>query len=149
MGEGRKLTTMIEGADGPTAVLVLKKNDKLTFKQKIEKLKYKIKRSYVERTIKANSHSMDEVIEYIVNVHGFVELDKDEVYQEYNEMRASFIMKYASELLGKDAIMPRLKSESQEDIQAHIRQIQDKQQIAKVLIDNNVKMVTQEQINAL
>ena len=92
MSKGASSTTMIGGADGPTAVLVLKKNAKLTFKQKIEKLKYKIKRSYVERTIKAKSHSMDEVMKYIVNVHGFVELDDDEVHQEYNEMRVSFIM---------------------------------------------------------
>ena len=92
MDKGTNSTTIIGGADGPTAVFVLKKNAKLTLKQKIEKLKYKIKRSYVERTIKAKSHSMDEVMKYIVNVHGFVELDDDEVHQEYNEMRVSFIM---------------------------------------------------------
>lgn len=130
MDKGTNSTTIIGGADGPTAVFVLKKNAKLTLKQKIEKLKYKIKRSYVERTIKAKSHSMDEVMKYIVNVHGFVELDDDEVHQEYNEMRVSFIMQYASELLGEYATMPQLKSESQEDIQAHIRQIQNMQQKA-------------------
>ena len=130
MDKGTNSTTIIGGADGPTAVFVLKKNAKLTLKQKIEKLKYKIKRSYVERTIKAKSHSMDEVMKYIVNVHGFVELDDDEVHQEYNEMRVSFIMQYASELLGEYATMPRLKSESKEDIQAHIRQIQNMQQKA-------------------
>ena len=51
--------------------------------------------------------------------------------QEYNEMRASFIMQYASNLLGEYATMPSLKSESQEDIQEHIKQIQDRQQKAK------------------
>ena len=130
MSKDTSSTAMIGGADGPTAVLVLKKNDKLTFKQKIEKLKYKIKRNYVERTIKANSHSMDEVMEYIVNTHGFVELEKEEVHQEYKEMRASFMIQYASDLLGEYATMPRLKSESQEDILAHIRQIQNMQQKA-------------------
>lgn len=130
MGKGISSTTMIEGADGPTAVFVIKKNAKLTLRQKIEKLKYKIKRIYVERTIKAKSHTIDEVMEYIVNVHGFVELAKDEVQQEYNEMRASFIMQYASELLGEYATIPRLKSDSQEDIQAHIKQFQDRQQRA-------------------
>ena len=43
MSKDTSSTAMIGGADGPTALLVLKKNDKLTFKQKIEKLKYKIK----------------------------------------------------------------------------------------------------------
>lgn len=126
MGKG----SMIGKSDGPTAVVVIKKNSKLTLKQKLEKVKYKIKRAYVEKNMKAKSHSIDEVMEYIVNTHGFVELDNDEVFQEYNDMRASFIMQHMPELLGEYATMPRLKSESQEDIQEHIRQFQKRQQRA-------------------
>lgn len=70
---------MIGKPDGPTAVTVIKRESKLTWKQKLEKCKYKIKRAYVEHTIKAKSHSLDEVIDYIIDVHGFVELDNDEV----------------------------------------------------------------------
>ena len=106
--------------DGPTAVMVIKKNPKLTLRQK----------TYVERTLKTESHSIDEVMEYMVNVHGFVELDDDEVYQEYSQMRASFIMQYASELLGEYATMPQLKSESKVDIQAHMKQLQERQKRA-------------------
>ena len=130
MGKKASAATIIGGADGPTSVFVLKKNPKLTLRQKIEKSKYKLKRAYVERTLKAESHSMDEVMEYIVNVHGFVELDNNEVQQEYKEMRASFIMQYKPELLGEYAIMPQLKSESKEDIQAHIKQFEERQKIA-------------------
>ena len=122
--------TIIGGADGPTSVFLIKKNPKLTLRQKLEKLKYKIKRTYVERTIKSNSHSLDEVMDYIVNVHGFVEIEGDQVRQEYNEMRASFIMQYEPELLGEYATMPQLKSESKEDIMAHIGEIQKRQQRA-------------------
>ena len=122
--------TIIGGADGPTSVFLIKKNPKLTLRQKLEKLKYKIKRTYVERTIKSNSHSLDEVMDYIVNVHGFVEIEGDQVRQEYNEMRASFIMQYEPELLGEYDTMPQLKSESKEDIMAHIGEIQKRQQRA-------------------
>ena len=122
---------MIGKSDGPTAVTVIKRNSKLTWKQKLEKCKYKIKRAYIERTIKAKSHSLDEVIDYIVNVHGFIELDNDEVRFERNELRASFIMQYAPELLGEYATMPRLKSEYKEDIEAYIKQFQVRQQRAK------------------
>lgn len=130
MGKSASAATMIGGADGPTSVFVIKKNPKLTLRQKIEKLKYKMKRTYVERTLKAESHSMDEVMEYIVNVHGFIELDNNDVQQEYKEMRASFIMQYEPELLGEYATMPKLRSESQEDIQAHIKQFEERQQRA-------------------
>lgn len=127
---GQYSTGIIRGADGPTAVSVIKRNSKLTLKQKIGKFKYKLKRAYVEATIKAKSHSIDEVMDYIVNVHGFAEIVNDEVRQEYEEMRASFILQYAPELLGEYATMPRLKSESKEDIQAHIKQFQIRQQKA-------------------
>lgn len=128
---GQYSTAIIRGADGPTAVSVIKRNSKLTLKQKIGRLKYKVKRACVEATIKAKGHSIDEVMDYIVNVHGFTEIVNDEVHQEYEELRASFIMQYASELLGEYATMPQLKSESQEDIQAHIKQFQERQQRAK------------------
>ena len=122
--------SVIGKSDGPTAVTVIKRNSKLTWKQKLEKCKYKIKRAYVEYTIKAKGHSLDEVIDYIVNVHGFVELDNDKVRFERDELRASFIMQYAPELLGEYATMPRLKSESKEDIEEQIKQFQVRQQRA-------------------
>ena len=144
---------MIGKSDGPTAVTVIKKNSKLTWKQKLEKCKYKIKRAYVEHTIKAKGHSLDEVIDYIINKHGFVEIDNDEVRFEHDEMRASFIMQYAPELLGEYATMPRLKSESKEDIQAHIREFQERQQrameipIEKFDIDVHKFQISFEDIN--
>ena len=130
MSQITKRNAIIGESDGPTSVFILKKNIKLTLKQKIEKWNYKVKRLYIEKTIKPNSHSIDEVMDYIVNVYGFVELDKDEIQQEYNEMRASFIMQYASELLGEYATIPQLKSELSEDIQLYMKQLQERQQRA-------------------
>ena len=145
--------SVIGKSDGPTAVTAIKRNSKLTWKQKLEKCKYKIKRAYVEHTIKAKSHSLDEVIDYIVNVHGFVELDNDKVRFERDEMRASFIMQYAPELLGEYATMPRLKSESKEDIEAHIKQFQVRQQramevpVSEFDIDFHKFQISHEDIN--
>ena len=145
--------SVIGKSDGPTAVTVIKRNSKLTWKQKLEKCKYKIKRAYVEHTIKAKGHSLDEVIDYIVNVHGFVELDNDKVRFERDEMRASFIMQYAPELLGEYATMPRLKSESKEDIEEHIKQFQVRQQramevpISEFDIDFHKFQISHEDIN--
>ena len=145
--------SVIEKSDGPTAVTVIKRNSKLTWKQKLEKCKYKIKRAYVEHTIKAKGHSLDEVIDYIINKHGFVEIDNDEVRFERDEMRASFIMQYAPELLGEYATMPRLKSESKEDIEEHIKQFQVRQQramevpISEFDIDFHKFQISHEDIN--
>ena len=83
----RKNTT-IGRADGPTSVFLIKKNAKLTLRQKLEKCRYKLKRVYVERTIKANSHTLDEVIDYIVNVHG--QQKYDELEENYERVRAEY-----------------------------------------------------------
>lgn len=132
MEKGKRAVSVIGGADGPTSVFVLKRKSKLTLRQEVERTKNKIKRTYVEKTLKPESHNLDEVIAYIVNECGFVELDKnsDEIKEEYNQMRASFIMQYAPELLGEYADIPQLKSESQEDVKAYLEQIQERMQKA-------------------
>ena len=55
------------GADGPTSVFIAKKSHKRTLRQKLNRLMYQIRRTYVEKTLTSESHSMDEVMEYIVN----------------------------------------------------------------------------------
>lgn len=130
MGKGQNVNTIIGKSDGPTSIAIIKKNPKLTFKQKIQKLRYNIKKNYIERTIKAESHSLDEVMNYILTKYGFEEVNDDRIKMEYNEMRVSFIMQYAPELLSEYATMPMLKSESQEDIQEHIKLFQERQQRA-------------------
>ena len=124
--------SVIGGADGPTAVFLLKRNPKLTGRQKISKFIYEMKKAYVEKRLKAGSHTLDEVIEYIVNIHGFTLLDKasDQVKEEYNQMRASYLMQYEPELLGEYAAMPELKSESREDILAHLAEVEKRTQKA-------------------
>lgn len=130
MSKCASATSIISGSDGPTSVAIIKRNAKLTFKQKFQKMLYNIKRAYVEKIIKADAHTLDEVMEYIVTKYGFTEVHSDEVNLEYNEMRASFLMQYAPELMGEYATIPQLKSESREDIEAHIAQFRERQQMA-------------------
>ena len=99
MEKNTSAVSVIGGADGPTSVFLLKRNPKLTLRQKLQRFKYNIKRAYVEKTLKAGGHTLDEVMAYIVNVHGFEELDKEEIKEEYNEMRASFLIQHAPELI--------------------------------------------------
>lgn len=131
MKKRKAAVSVIGGADGPTSVFLIKKNQKLTWQQKLQKLRNKIKRTYVKKTLSPKSHTLDEVMDYIVNIHGFVELSKDEIKEEYCQMRASFLMQYAPELLGEYAKMPQLKSESPEDIKAHLAQFQEREKKAQ------------------
>ncbi len=120
-------------ADGPTSVFVLKKNAKLTLKQKIQKMKYNLKKAHVEKTLSVQNHTLDEVMDYIVNVHGFMEADAESeaVLEEYREMRASFLIRYAPKLLGEYAIMPQLKSTEDEEVRKFLEQ--SRQRIQKAM----------------
>jgi len=124
--------SVIGGADGPTSMFLLKRNSKLTLKQKLHKFKYNLKRTHVEKTLKPEAHTLDEVMAYLVKVHGFVELgkDSDEMKEEYSRMRASFLVQHAPELLGEYATLPPLKSESQEDLLVYVRQSEERIQKA-------------------
>lgn len=126
MSKKAEAVSIIGGADGPTSVFVVKKGAKQNLKQKIAKWKYNRKKAYIERTLKPEGHTLDEVMEYLVNTYGFVKLDadSDEVREEYRQMRASFILQYAPELLGEYATIPSLKSTSQEDVKEQIALIE-------------------------
>lgn len=122
MTKHAKATSVIGGSDGPTSYIVLKKN-KLTPRQKILIIISKLKRIYVEKTIKCGTHTIDEVVDYIVKNLGFVEkdLDADEIMEEQNQLRASFIIRYAPELLSEYAGNSQVKSESKEDVEAFFK----------------------------
>lgn len=131
MGKHASAISVIGGADGPTSVFLLKRNQKLTLKQKLHKFKYNLKRAHVEKTLKPGGHTLDEVMTYLVKVHGFAEFDKEEIKGEYKEMRAFFLLQHVPELLGEYATLPPLKSESQEDLLEYMWQAQERVQRAK------------------
>ncbi len=132
MNKNSSAASVIGGADGPTSVFFLKRDKKLTLRQKFERWKNSIKKAHIEKTLKPDSHTLDEVMEYIVNKHGFTKLDNasDEMVEEYNQMRASYIIQDDPELLGEYSEMPQLKGESPEDIQLYMQQIETRTQKA-------------------
>lgn len=128
MKKNSSAVSVIGGADGPTSVFLLKRNQKLTLRQKFERWKNSIKRAHIEKTLKPGSHTLDEVMEYIVDKYGFEKVENDSY--EYNQMRASCIIQDAPELLGEYSEMPQLKGESPEDIQLYIQQTEARTQKA-------------------
>ena len=95
--------TRIGGADGPTAVFIAGRNNgKISLKHRIQRFINKSRRAYIGKNIKADAHTLNQVCEYIVSVLGYKEMDSNlpEYQEEYNELRASYILQYKTELLG-------------------------------------------------
>lgn len=126
--------TRIEGSDGPTAVFIAGRNNrKISLKHRIQRFINKSRRAYIGKTIKADAHTLDQVCEYIVSVLGYKSLDSNlpEYQEEYNELRASYILQHKPELLGDLAYIPDLEEYTEETITKYLDQIKMRQEAAK------------------
>ena len=120
-------------SDSSTSYFLIGGKQKKTVKQKFQKCIYDIRKRMIERNIKDTAHSIDEVGNYLKNVYGFVEINKnsDEFQTEYKNMRASYIMMYAPELLGTLASYPELAGEDTKDMKKLMEQIELRQKAAE------------------
>ncbi|MGN0341880.1 MAG: hypothetical protein ACI4DO_03720 [Roseburia sp.] len=127
---------VIEGADGPTSFFIGgKANQKRTLKQKLYKIRYDFRKRRIISSLKADSHTMDQVADYIVNEFGYTEIDKtDSRYQtEYYQMRASFLLQYQPELLGDLAELPKLENHDEESVKIFFQQLEQRQKAAEAI----------------
>ena len=126
--------TRIGGADGPTAVFIAGRNNgKISLKHRIQRFINKSRRAYIGKNIKADAHTLNQVCEYIVSVLGYKEMDSNqpEYQEEYNELRASYILKYKPELLGELANIPDLTEHTEESIKEYLNLMKSRQEMAK------------------
>lgn len=123
---------VISGADGPTSYFVLSRDRKLTLKQKIQKLRFHMRKSWIEKRISANSHSLEEVCQYIQDKYGFREAERSSAgfLHEYEELRASFLMTHSPELLGEFATQPKLESHEEKDVREFMKELELRKNMA-------------------
>lgn len=122
---------IIGGADGPTALFIASRH-KLTLVQKIQKILFQIRKAKIEKHISDEHHTMEEVCEYIAKMDGFKEADQcsKEYQEEYIQMRASLMRRYAPELLGEYAQRPQLTKRDEAGIRDLIEQDKQRQRAA-------------------
>ena len=120
-------------ANGATSYFVLSRNNKLTLKQKIQKTRFQLRKKCIEKHISAGGHTLDEVCQYVQKKYGFKEVTGEcaGIQYEYEEMRTSFMINHAPELLGEYAKHPELKGHSEEEIREFMAQLEARKEIAK------------------
>ena len=121
----------IGSSDGPTAVFVAGRN--ITFKQKVQRFINQTRRNHIAKSITADAHTLDEVCDYIVRILGYRELEADQqdYKEEYDDLRASYILQYKPELLGDLAHIPDLTEDTEEAINEYLEMIKNRQDAAK------------------
>lgn len=132
--KGVEATSFIGGADGPTSIFLIGRDNKnITWKQRIQRARNKARRKRIMKSLKADAHNMDEVSGYVMNELGYREIDKsDSQYQEeYGQMRSSFLLQYQPDLLGVLSDAPKLESHDEESLKKFLEQLEKRQKSAE------------------
>lgn len=137
--------SIIGGADGPTSVFIAGKTGKkrhIPLKERIRRAIYKCKRKKVEKTIVANPHTLEQVIRYLQDTYGAVELSKEShSYLEQRKcLKESLILQHKPELLGELAEIKRPATHDEESVRAFIEQVQARSQRAESIPDEMLPM---------
>lgn len=126
--------SIIGGADGPTSIFLIgKKGSKRTVKQKIQKELFTLRKRHIAKSLKANPHTMEQVIEYAENKWGYTAVSKEseEYKMGYKQLRAAFILQYNPELLGKFKDYPELKGRDKDSVNDFMMLINQRQKAAE------------------
>ena len=96
---------------------------------------YDFRRKRVIKFLRADSHSVDEVADYVVRELGYTEVSpSDETYQtEYSNMRASFLLQYRPELLGDLTEPQRPQQWDEKSVMEFVKQIEQRTEAARAV----------------
>lgn len=136
-GRRARAVSVIGGADGPTSVFVVGKSGKTTFAEKLRQRRYWKKRAEVESSITAGAHTLEEVIRYLEDVYGAVEMSGEtfSYMEQYKCLRESLIIRYRPELLGTAAEIPNMEKIDEDSVREWQRKIELRSQAAEAVPD--------------
>lgn len=126
--------SIIGGADGPTSIFLIGETGvKRTLKQKIQQELFTLRKRHIAKSLKADPHTMEQVIEYAKNKWGYTAISKEseEYKMEYAQLRAAFILQYNPELLGKFKDYPELEGRDKDSINHFMMLINQRQKAAE------------------
>lgn len=128
--------SIIGGADGPTAVFTAGSGKrKKSLRQIIESRRYARRKNQIIKGLKADPHTMNQVVNYARKKWGFsiVSKESSEYRSQYKELRAQFLVQYKPELLGDLAEFPELADHDEASIRKFIDLVNQRQAAAEAI----------------
>lgn len=126
--------SVIRGTDGPTSIFLIgKKDSKRTLRQNMQRKLFALRKRHIAKSLKAEPHTMDQVIEYAKSKWGYADISKnsEEYKTEYIQMRTSFILQHKPELLGEFKDFPQLEGQDESDIEHFMAMMNQRQKAAE------------------
>lgn len=139
----KKSVTVIGGADGPISIFLAGKfSGKKPLKEQIRQFIYRCRRKRIEKRIRANPHTLKQVIVYAAKKYHAAEISKTKIRykEEYACTKESLIIMHKPELLGNMAEIARPEVFDEESIKEMYRQIQLRSEMAASIPDSEMPM---------
>lgn len=107
--------------------------DKKKFRQKMQSKFFLLRKKRIAKFLKANPHTMDQVIERAKDKWGYTDIgrDSEEYKTQYMQMRASFIMLYRPKLLGELSELPKPEGQDEESLKRFMALMRQRQKAAE------------------
>lgn len=134
--------SIIGGADGPTSIFIAGKTRKRSLSERIRSYGYRRRRSRTEKKIIANPHTLDEVVSYLQDKYGAVEVSKEShnYIVQKNDLKEAMILQHKPELLGDMAVIAYPKGHDEKDIREYFKCLQQQKERAQNIPDDKFLM---------
>ena len=138
MGKGAGSVSIIGGADGPTSIFIVGKGGRVKLTTRIQNYFRIIKRNRIKKQIIANSHTLEEVVEWLKREHGAVEVSQQShnYLEQKQSLKASLIMRHRPDLLGELINLEPPEGEDVEALKAFCEKIQERRNRAAEIEDD-------------
>ena len=138
MGKVASSVSIIGGADGPTSIFIAGKGGKVKLTTRIQNYFRKVKRNRIKKRITANPHTLEEVVQWLKQEHGAVEVSQQShsYLEQKQSLKASLIMRHRPDLLGELMNLEPPAGEDVEALKAFCEKIQERCDRAAEIADD-------------
>ena len=134
--------SIIGGADEPTSIFIAGRTRKTSLKMRIINSIYKYKRKKVEKKIVANTHTLEEVVQYARSSYGLIEITptEREYIEQQKSLKEGLILQYKPEVLGEMADIPKPDLSSEESVREYFGKLEARSEAIAELPDSVISM---------
>ena len=117
--------SIIGGADGPTSIFIAGRTRKKPLKVRIRNIIYRYRRKIVEKKVVADSHTLDELVQYAMNTYNLIETNSTErkYIEQQKNLKESLILQHKPEVLGEMKDIPKPDVSNEESVREYFCKI--------------------------
>ena len=141
--------SIIGGADGPTSIFIAGRTRKKPLKVRIRNIIYRYRRKIVEKKVVADSHTLDELVQYAMNTYNLIETNSTErkYIEQQKNLKESLILQHKPEVLGEMKDIPKPDISNEESVREYFCKIKTRSEMIAEMPDNVIllgKVTNQE-----